>query len=441
VARAADGAVFVYLQPLAADAARITIALASVHATGTSGTDTVLHAAGSIGGRADAPRQQLVASGRVPAASYAGITLRVARATFRSGRKEIALAVGDDTIRVDFPFSVAAGGPATTIWLTLDADEPALDTPQLSVRVTAAAPVPPIGDYTGFATSSKGGTVTVFDKRLGLAAAVLGGCQGAAGLALDQLRRRLFVACARDDEIQAIDVAHAAPVDRARAMPGDHPHDLALTPDGQTLLAVNPDSNSLTFYDALTLARQERVAVGSGPGAVVVDSTGRRAFVLNTFSSSITVIDVPGRAVVATLATEPSPTRAAFSGAGDRLYVIHQRSPWMTVLDPRQLTVITRVRVPIGTSAIALDTARNLVCLGSDDPSIDFYDPNALLPVLSMRAGAGVSFLDFDRDGNRLFMVVPGRGSVRAATLGDRRLAWEIDVGDAPYAVAVMGER
>jgi DNA-binding beta-propeller fold protein YncE len=156
----------------------------------------------------------------------------------------------------------------------------------------------------------------------------------------------------------------------------------------------------------------------------------------------VSVVEISSRTVAATVSLEAAPLRAEFNRQGDRLYVIHERSPYMTVFDPRQLTVLQRARVRGGVGAIAVDTVRNLVCLaGENDPAIEIYDPHALMPLYAIRTPAGASYLTFDAEANRLYLVEARAGRIAVASLADRRVVTEIDVGDAPYGVSVMGER
>jgi hypothetical protein len=114
----------------------------------------------------------------------------------------------------------------------------------------------------------------------------------------------------------------------------------------------------------------------------------------------------------------------------------------MTVLDPRQLSAVTKARLRGSVNAIAIDSVRDLVCIGSvNDTAIDFYDPNALMPLYSMRIRAGVSHLAVDAEENNLYMLSPKTRSVVVASLANRSVVSEIDVGDGPYWVAVMGEK
>ena len=438
VARAADGGIYLYLQPLPADASRLTFTIGAIAAVNGAGTESALKLNVTTIGRAQASRQRLLASGRLPFGSYPGFMLTITRAALNGGGTGGVLTVPDAPVRLNVPF--VAGTQPTVIWLTLryaDSIGGTSFTPVFSF----ASPPHPIADRLGFVSNAGSDTVTVFDKQLAQVTAVLDTCAGPSGMVLDQQRRRLYVACSKDDEVRSIDVATGEIVERSRLSPGDGPREVALTPDGATLMSVNTGSNSVTFYDALSLVRRERLSVGSGPASILVDPAGRRAFVLNTFSNSVSVIDLTGRTVLATLSTESAPLRAGFSARGDRIYVIHDRSPYMTVLDPGQLTVVTRVRLRIGVRAIAVDTTRQLVCLGGDDATIEFYDPNALMPLYSVRLKSGVSYLAFDVADNGLYALSSDARTLALVRLADRTLASEIDVGSAPYAAAVMGEK
>lgn len=440
-AGAADGGVHLYLQPLPPGAARLTFDLTAVSAVSSTGAEYPLALNLKRIGAAEAGRQRLLASGRLPAGSYAGFRFRVGRAALKRDGGEAALAVPDVPARLDFPFAVS-DRQAALYWLTLAFQDSLADGAAFSPVFSAAVPPKPMADLAGFVSNTGSNTITVFDKRLSQAVGIIESCAGPAGMALDQVRRRAYVACSKDDEIQSIDVATGEVLERTRVSPGDRPQELALTPDGLTLLSANTGSNSISFFDAASLARLERINVGSGPGSVAIDPAGKRAFVFNTLSSSVSVVDLASRSLAATLSTDLAPLRGAFSRRGDRLYVIHERSPYMTVLDPRQLSVATKARLRTGVSAIEVDTVRDLVCIGGRrDTAIDFYDPNALMPLYSMRTRSGASHLTIDVEYNHLYMVSPDSRSVVIGRLADRKLSSEIDVGDGPCWVAVMGEK
>jgi hypothetical protein len=114
----------------------------------------------------------------------------------------------------------------------------------------------------------------------------------------------------------------------------------------------------------------------------------------------------------------------------------------MMVFDPQQLTTLARARLNAPVSAIAVDRIRGLLSVGSpSQTTVDFYDPNALLPLYTMKTRTGVSYLAIVPDDNRLYMVSPEARSLLVGRLADRKVVSEIDVGDGPYWVAIMGEK
>ena len=67
---------------------------------------------------------------------------------------------------------------------------------------------------------------------------------------------------------------------------------IAVTADGATLLVVNPDSNSVTLVDTVSLLVLAEVRVGVDPRSVTVSPTSGRAYVANQGTDSLSVIDV-----------------------------------------------------------------------------------------------------------------------------------------------------
>lgn len=439
VARAADGSLALYLQPLPADAAALTFKVGSLAARTVTGAEYPLTVALPEVSRRVAGRQRLLASGRVPPGSYAGFTIGVTAASAQDPGGAAALPVPDAPTRLDFPFTV--GHQGSLFWFELKYDE-ATAGAGFSPAFAISVPPRPLAGHAGFVSNAGANTITVFDKRLGQAVAVIDTCAGPGGMALDQPGRRLYVPCARDNEVQVVDVVAAEVSERSRLSIGDRPREAALTPDGRTLVTVNTGSNSVTVFDARPLAPLERIGVGSGPGSVAIDPAGRRAFVFNTLSNAVSVVDLARRVVVGTVPTETGPLRGAFNARGDRLFVIHERSPYVTVIDPQQLAVVTRTRVRSGLGAIKADVRRNLLYLGGPrDPVVEFYDPGTLLPVSRLALRGGVAHLAVDAEENTLYVVSPGTRSVVVGSLADRAVVAEIDVGDAPAWVSAMGEK
>ena len=101
-----------------------------------------------------------------------------------------------------------------------------------------------------------------------------------------------------------------------------HVHPLALTPNGETLLAVNTVANTLEVFDAsgATLELLDSIPVGHDPVTVRARSDSE-VWVVNNISDSISVVDLSLGAVVRTLQTDNEPADVVFADAQQRAFV------------------------------------------------------------------------------------------------------------------------
>ena len=189
-----------------------------------------------------------------------------------------------------------------------------------------------------------------------------------------------------------IDVTAVEVIDKINLSLGDHPQEMAITPDGKFLVTANTGSNTASIIDLFSLTEVSRVRVGNGPNSVLMDPSGRRAYVFNTLSNTISVIDMGAKALVTNISTDPSPLRGQFNRRGDRFYVINEIYAYLTVVDPFSLSILKRASVSAGLSAIKVDTNTDLIYLGSmRSPVVDIYNPSTYFPIDYVRAGAGIA--------------------------------------------------
>ena len=130
---------------------------------------------------------------------------------------------------------------------------------------------------------------------------------------------------------------------------------IAVTVDGATLLAVNPDSNSLTLIETASHSVLLELPVGADPRTVAVDDAGLRAYVANRGSDSVSVVDLAARAVVAEVGVGHRPYGVVVSPSGDRLYVAEQGADQVRVLDTSDLTTLAVRHTTDRPSGLAID--------------------------------------------------------------------------------------
>ena len=437
-----EGEVYLYIQPFPQEAYRLRFKIVEISALGADGRESPLFVSLHELKGLEMKRQRLLAFGQLPAGPYVGFSVRVKDANLKVEEGEATLLVPEAPAKIGFPFSVAKK-KSYVITLVLKYRESIRDGFSFSPAFSIFIPNKPITSLVGFVTNFASNNISVFDKNLGQVVAMIATGRGPAGMALDQTRRMAYVALSGEDTIAVVDVASVDVVNSVRLHTGDRPQELALTPDGKVLLSANTGSNTVSFIDPVSLLELTRINVGNGPNSVLIDPTGRRAYVFNRLSSIISVIDIPNKALVTTISTDAGPLRGQFDRKGDRFYVINEWSSYLTVFDAASLTVLGRFTVMrMGLDAIKVDTMTDFIYLGRrNDTLVEMYDPFSFVRVDFIQTPAGVTYMTIDGETNNMYMVSPEIKSVMISNLVSKKTPSEIDVGDGPYWVTLMGER
>ncbi len=438
-----EGAVFIYLAPLPQEAQRLSFSFSELYADRTDGNRVPLRIRQAKIGLGERGRERLVAQGALPPGSYAGLSLRVHDATLSGEEGAAELKVPEEASAVPIPFTVERRR-AVVLSLSLGYRDSVREGFRFTPVFSAAIPSPGMfaaGRF-GLSTIREGNAVTVFDKVSGKVISVIPTGEAPAGVAVDAVRRRAYVALSGEDAVGVIDLPEVRVLDRLRLAGGDSPLDLALSPDGGTLLVVNSGSNTVSVIDAVALFEKEKIPVGSSPRHVLLDRTGRRAYVFNALSDTISVLDVPRSMVAATISTEPGPVRGSLGRDGNRLYVLQQGSPYLGIVDTAALSLARGPYIGSGAAALTVDPRTGWIYLArKNSVEVEVFDPSALLPVDFLPVGGEVGYLALDGERNNLWIVLPASNRLVAVDLANKTTAAEIDVGEGPDRVAVMGQR
>ena len=436
-----EGEIYLYIQPFPQEADRLRFKLLEISAVSGDGREFPLSVSLRELKGPDMKRQRLLASGQLPPGPYTGFSFRVKDAILRVEDGEAQLLSPEEPVKMNFLFSVVRK-KSSLITLAFKYTESIKGEVSFSPVFSFLIPAKPITSLVGYATNNGSNNVTVFDKKSGQAVSMIATGRGPAGMALDQTARRAYVALTKEDAIDVIDVTAGNVITRIRLNPGDKPQELSLTPDGKMLVIVNTGSNSVSFVDPVALMEVSRIMVGNGPQSILMDPIRRRAYVFNKLSSTLSVLDIANKALVTTISTEPSPLRGQFNRKGDRFHVISEWSSYLASIDPGTLTVLRRFQVRIGESSIKVDTNTDFVYLGrKNDSMVGVYDPTSFVAVDFVKSEPGVTYMTIDGEENNLYMVNTGKKTLMIFSLVSKKILAEIDVGDGPYWVTMMGER
>ena len=124
---------------------------------------------------------------------------------------------------------------------------------------------------------------------------------------------------------------------------------LALSADDSLLAVVNPDNNSVSFFNTQSAyARLAEIPVGTEPNGVALSPDGTRAYVANTASGTVSVLAVDRTtasiaSVVTTIPVGTEPYGVALTPTGRKLYVTNARSNSVSVIDTSTNQVIKTI--------------------------------------------------------------------------------------------------
>jgi len=436
-----EGEVLIYLQPLPQEASKLRFMIGDIFALRDDGVKIpFLLSFSEINGAELLGRQKLLARGTLPPGAYTGLSIKIDSALVQSEEGDIALLVPEEPVAAAKLFQVKRR-QALTLFLSLNASGLVTGgisfTPDFSLATSGGILI----NLIGYVSNSAANLISVFNKKTMEVVNVIATGRGPEGIALDQNRARAYVAVSEDDAVDIYDLFNGNVVGRVRLNFGDNPMELALTPDGRTLVSVNHSSNTVSIIDAISKIELRRIRVGEKPTSAVVDPSGLRAYITNSRSSSVSVVDLSQRTFTATISVEGSPIRGAVNRAGDKLYVVSSNSPNLSVIDTTSLRVTDKIFIGTGGVSIRVSRLNGLIFVGKRfGGEIAVVDPLSSIFIDSIMVKGHAAYMNIDRQENTLFVVLPERKLVQKINLTSKKIMAEIEVAQGAYAVAVMGE-
>lgn len=437
-----EGRVLVYLQPLPQEAENLRFIIDRISAIRDDGSQIPLSLlfnelkVAKLKGL-----QKLLATGVLPPGGYTGFSLVINRAFVRGEEGEVALLVPEEVITTRHGFKVQRR-QVSTLFLSLAAGGTVTDSIRFTPAFSLAGPAGILLNLTGYVSNTASDLVTVFNKKTMLVVDSFATGSRPQGIVLDQRRRRAYVAVSGADAVEVYDLFKGKFINRIQLNFGDHPNELALTPDGKILLSANFASNTVSIIDAISMFQLQRIKVGDGPVSVVVAPSGFKAYVMNSKSSTVSVVDLTQRTVTVTIPVEGNPSRAAFNSTGNRLFVICENSPNLQTIDPSQFRVIEKIFIGTGAASVAVDLSAGLVLVGKKlEGEINIVDPFSSMFIDTIRIEGDAAFMTIDRQENTLFVALPDKRRLQKINLTSKKTMAEIEVGEGAYAAVVVGER
>ena len=436
------GSFGLYLQPLPQEAHRLHFTISSLTAVREDGSEIPLATTMDriVGGDLVGIQKKLAAAA-LPPGVYQGLALQVADATLLGEEGEIRLLAPEEPLRIDYQFTVVKD-TAMTLFLSLAPERLVTNGVLFTPRFSLWEPERLLPSLKGFASNSGSDSLIIFNKRTAQITGTLHIGAMPKGMALDQRKGWLYVALARENAIAVVEVSNSVVMGKIRLQFGDEPCELALSPSGTTLVAINQGSNSASIIDTASLFEKGKVRLSSTPTGVFMGPDDGRAYVLQGSSGSISALDLAGLKVTASQEVEEFPIKGATNANGSALYLISDFSANLLVVDAASLNVTSKIFIGQGAVSIKADRKTGLVYIGMKDGMIAVVDPrSALMLIDSYSLPGAVQHLTIDNEENALFAVLPQSSTLQKIDLVSKQPLGRLELEKGSHAVAVMGER
>jgi hypothetical protein len=370
-----EGALYCYMQPLPQEMLPLAFTISDVSLVSEQGTTTpLIDEELQINGRELINIQKRLFSKTIPPGRYTAVLLSISQATIATEEGNINLLPPAQPLRIDLDFSILRG-KTLALFLVLSPEYLVTDGLKFTPRFVLAKPHQHPKNYLGFISNSYENIVTVFNKRTMEIVQVIRAGVAPKGMALDQNKGLVYVALAGDDAIAIINVDSMELYGRIKLRFGDEPVEVALSPNGETLIAANYGSGTVSIIDTRSQSETDRLSLEPDPAWLVASRSGQKAYVLHSLSNTVSVIDLPNRRLQASFSLDESPLRGALNRDGSNLYIVSQYSTDLQIINTFSHSVIGTIFTGSSASSITVDPKSDLVYIGKTTGEVVVVDP------------------------------------------------------------------
>jgi len=224
--------------------------------------------------------------------------------------------------------------------------------------------------YGGNASVINGATDAVTDTITGLHGLL---ALGSIGATYDGSNKRVYVSNIVYNKVYLIDATTNTVIAPTGGITVGHgPLGMCYSPtnnsvyvanSGNSPLAPDPNSNTVSVINAATKAVTATITVGYGPVGACYDSTHNKIYVANmgnetAFGTTVTVIDVP-TGTTSTITVGSGPFGVCYNPNNDRIYVTNSQSNNVSVINGATRAVINTIALGATSMPLGADVNQN----------------------------------------------------------------------------------
>jgi DNA-binding beta-propeller fold protein YncE len=435
-----QGELYLYLQPLPQEMLPLTFTISDLALISEQGTTIpLIEEELPITGRDLVNIQKRLLAKTLAPGRYSGVSLTISRATVATEEGGMDLLPPAQPILLDLDFTVFRGR-AQALFVALSPEYLVTDGIRFTPRFALARPHQHPKNYLGFISNTGANVVTVFHKRTMEIVQVIYTGIGPRGMALDRNRGIVYVALSGEDAIGLISVDSMEQYGTIKLRFGDEPIELALSPGGETLLAANYGSGTVSIIDTRSRLETLRLGLDPDPVWVVAGREGQKAYVLHGLPNSLSVIDLSNRRLQSTISLEESPWRAAMNRDGNRLFIVSPYATDLQILRTDSRSIAGTIFTGAHASSITVDPRNDLVYIGKKTGEVVVADPLSGTFIDSFPVPGDAGFLTIDGEENMLLVLSATRNTLHKFNLVSKRKLTYVPTEKGAHAVVVMGE-
>ena len=138
------------------------------------------------------------------------------------------------------------------------------------------------------------------------------------------------------------------------AWPAHAAGSIAITPDGTTVLVVNPEAGSVAAIDTASATTLDEIIVGRDPRSLTLAPAGQHLYVTSQASATLAIVDIHPLALRAALRVGPDPYGVVADPDGRLVYVAATGADRIDVVDTELVQVVDTIAVPARPKGLAL---------------------------------------------------------------------------------------
>lgn len=232
----------------------------------------------------------------------------------------------------------------------------------------------------------------------------------------------------------------------ARRETGRAPHELAVSPDGRTAVAVSYREQGFTgdtlhVFDIASATKSSVITLPGHKGLHGLKwvGKGRHLIVTSEVTRNVAVVDIDARNLVASIPTAQDGSHmVAVSNDGRRAYVANIGSGSFSAIDLTRNAKLRDVAVGAGAEAIALSPDGRQLWVGANDARKVVLFKTGSLDKLGEFATDGVPIrVEFSPNGRLVAISEPDRDRVTIVDARTRERVAAIDLGKVGYKAPV----